>query len=449
MNLRKTTVASIYHDIRHVRPDGTCYVKLRVYSGELNKRVKFYNTGISVTKETFDRAYNTVKPRGEYKELNVKLKRIETKAQEIIDKLDPFLFDRFEKEMFRTTGNADNVFTHYQEIIKSLESDGRIGTKTNYSDSYKSIRLYASKGNKEKLLNYLSFKAITPEFLKGYERWMLDLDKSPTTVGIYLRPLRALFNTAIADGVLHEDYYPFGKRKYVIPSGRKVKKALREEYLTRFYHYHTDHPDRVLARAYWFLSFQCNGANIKDIVHLKRRNIQDESVVFLRNKTFNTTKSDLKPIVAKMTWFVRYMIETYGNQDMSPDAYVFPIIDKNMSDTEKHRKVKNFIRYINQHVQNLLEEAGLPKDVSTIWARHTNTTKFIRDGGTLEGAQKNLGHHSIATTGTYWDDFEDNVKMESALKLMDFAKNAAPGSAVEPSADNLNATKTDMVEEAA
>jgi integrase/recombinase XerD len=51
--------------------------------------------------------------------------------------------------------------------------------------------------------------------------------KSITTVGIYNRTLRAIFNDAIAEEVIsRENYYPFGNRKYKIPASRNVKKAL-------------------------------------------------------------------------------------------------------------------------------------------------------------------------------------------------------------------------------
>ncbi len=55
---------------------------------------------------------------------------------------------------------------------------------------------------------------------------MLQDGNSLTTVGIYIRPLRALFNQAIRDGIIAPESYPFGKGRYQIPAGRNVKKAL-------------------------------------------------------------------------------------------------------------------------------------------------------------------------------------------------------------------------------
>jgi hypothetical protein len=49
---------------------------------------------------------------------------------------------------------------------------------------------------------------------------MLAQDYSKTTIGIYTRQLRTLFNEAIEQGLLKkEKHYPFGRRKYVPPTG--------------------------------------------------------------------------------------------------------------------------------------------------------------------------------------------------------------------------------------
>ena len=65
----------------------------------------------------------------------------------------------------------------------------------------------------------LKFTDITPSFLKKYERWMLDNGKSITTVGMYLRALRAIFNQQNIDSKL----YPFSKNNEKNMRFRPVK----------------------------------------------------------------------------------------------------------------------------------------------------------------------------------------------------------------------------------
>jgi integrase/recombinase XerD len=60
----------------------------------------------------------------------------------------------------------------------------------------------------------------------AYEQKLKDGGLSKSTIGIYLRPLRAIYNEAIEDGFAKKDRsYPFGRRKYQIPAARKVKKG--------------------------------------------------------------------------------------------------------------------------------------------------------------------------------------------------------------------------------
>lgn len=105
----------------------------------------------------------------------------------------------------------------FGEYIKILELQGRIGTSESYFTSLNSLLSFK---------RYLRFEDITKQFLYEYEKWMADKGVSMTTVGIYLRNLRAIYNIEIAEGRLPEQSYPFGKRKYVIPTGVRVKKAL-------------------------------------------------------------------------------------------------------------------------------------------------------------------------------------------------------------------------------
>ena len=71
------------------------------------------------------------------------------------------------------------------------------------------------------------FSDITVSYLFQYEQWMLSRNVTKTTVGVVLRPLRTIFNEAIELGIIkREKCYPFGRRKYQIPSSRNLKKAL-------------------------------------------------------------------------------------------------------------------------------------------------------------------------------------------------------------------------------
>lgn len=112
--------------------------------------------------------------------------------------------------------------------IKSLLFQGRIGNASAYQSSYTSLKMF--RGN-------VRFLQVTSQYLKEYEAWMISVQgNSKTTVGIYTRALRTIFNEAIELKLISNDHYPFSRRKYGIPTGRNIKKALDQHSISKLYY---------------------------------------------------------------------------------------------------------------------------------------------------------------------------------------------------------------------
>jgi integrase/recombinase XerD len=410
-----TVQISIYHDTRRAKANGLYPVKLRVYY-KADRRL--YATGVELSKDDFNRSYNSPKPQKEFRDIKLQIIEVENKANQVATSMSTFNFENFEKKLFRSTGDNDNVIYYYQEYIKELKSMRRISTASNYDLSLKSIIAFVKNGRNIDV-KYLGFETITPKFLENYEEWMLEKGKKLSTVGIYLRPLRAIFNNGKTEGVIQDEIYPFGKKKYQIPAGKNSKKALTREELGKFYkHDVIPGSEQEKARDYWFFSYQCNGINIKDIAHLKVSDYQRDVIVFHRAKTQHTTKGNSKSIVVAVTDKVRAFIEKYRQGTQKSD-YLFPIISKDMDAEKKHKAVQNFVRFINQHVKNICKDAGITV-VSSYWARHSYATTAVRNGASMEYVGESLGHTNVKTTHGYFAGFEENVKRDIAEKLMDF-----------------------------
>jgi integrase/recombinase XerD len=411
---------SIYLDTRRAKANNLYPVKLRVFISKGKQRTqKLYPLEMDLTKEAFERSYNAAKPRKEDKDLKLKLLTKEQRAVEVADSLSVFTFEKFERELFREKQSANDAVYHYKLYIKDLIDKGKITTASNYDLSLKSLLDFVNSKGKGKATS-LFFDSVTVDFLQCYERWMLAKERSRTTVGIYLRPLRAIFNNAIESGDIHKDLYPFGKRKYQIPAGRNIKKAFNKEQLGTLFRHDTLIPEQEKARDFWFFSYACNGMNIKDIANLRYSDLSGDSIVFSRAKTIDTTKANHKPIVVSLSEFPLSVIKKYGNIEKNPSNYIFPILTKDMNAQEQDRAVKNFTRFINQHIKKLAKTAKLPEEISTYYARHSFATNAIRNGASMEMIQESLGHSNLKTTLNYWGGFEDDIKREIAGKLMDF-----------------------------
>jgi integrase/recombinase XerD len=416
---------SIYHDTRRPKKNGLYPVKVRVH---YNNSYRLYLTStdttkfIELSKKDFQQSYLSQKPRIEYKELKLKITEYEIKANDVIEELPNFSFEAFEKKYYRASGDGENIVWHCEQYVKKLMKEDRVKTAISYDLSMKSILSFYNKDRKEGTeRTKLPFALITPVFLNQYEKWMVGKGLSLTTVGIYARSLRTIFNNAISEGVISDEVYPFGKKKFKIPAGRNIKKALAKDELKILFEYPIEEGSiRQKAKDFWFFSYQCNGMNMRDIAELKYKNYNDNSLVFIRSKTKHTTKGDSKSISVPIVDFTKKIIKKYGNKPIKLDTYIFPILNECKNETEKVRAIEGFTRFVNQHIKNIALEAGLSGDISTYWARHSFATMLKRSGANTAFIGESLGHQNEATTNSYLDSFEDTIKREYADKLMDF-----------------------------
>jgi len=423
MNTKAPTTAIIL-DTRAEKKDQTYPIKLRV---TYNRISRFYGIVIeipdedpidSLTEKEFEKVM-LKHPRDRFKEIRSKLRIIEHQASEIIKKIKPFSFDAFSSKFNTNAGEPANIFYHYEQVVKNLKKNDQLGNASNYELSLKSFKKYIThaKGiNPTKLL----FSDITPVWLSKYERYMVsELERSRTTVGMYLRTLRSIFNMAIRDSIIDPGLYPFGKGKYEIPAGKKVKKALSKEQLGELFKASITIPELKKARDFWFFSYTCNGMNIKDIALLKFENLEADSLNFYRAKTRYTSREQV-PVNVILTEFAKSVIQTYCIQDRNPKNFIFPILSNNDDEVTKRKKIQNFTRFINQHIKNLAKSINITGDISTYYARHSFATNAIRSGASIEFVSEALNHSDIKTTRGYFAGFTDHTKKELMEGLMDF-----------------------------
>jgi integrase/recombinase XerD len=268
-----------------------------------NRRPKYFTLGYTVYEEDFFKIFNG-QARGELHDLKIKLLDIEGKANDIIKALDPFSFAQFETRLFRPRADHNNVYRYLEEEITRARDSERISSMGMVECSLNSFKAF------NKNIPF-TFNDISVEWLKAYERHMLRKN-SPTTIGMYLRCLRTVFNRAIRDGIITRDQYPFGKGKYEIPTSRNLKKALDKDEIRRIIDYNPESggPEEW-ARDMWLFSYLCNGINTKDIANLKFRNIDSESITFIRSKTRSSRKLQ-KPVVVPITERVNEIIQQVG-----------------------------------------------------------------------------------------------------------------------------------------
>jgi len=249
---------------------------------------------------------------------------------------------------------------------------------------------------------------------------MLKKERSPSTIGIYLRPLRKIFNDAIRAGIIKQDSYPFGKDKYEIPTSRNIKKALTITEIGKLYKFKVipNSPEHFY-RDLWFFSYFASGLNVKDICLLKYKDIKGESIYLSRAKTQKTNRNPI-PISILVTPELQQIIDTWGNKKRDPENYIFQILRKSDSPETLHRKVKQTVKQINKYINSIAQAVELNQKVTTYTARHSYATVLKRSGVNTEYISESLGHADMKTTQNYLDSFETDTKKEISKKLLDF-----------------------------
>ncbi len=407
-----TATTKIVHDKRIQTKGRTYAVKLRVTH---NRIQKYYPLGMHLTVVQWDKAHEE-NPRKENKANQIFFNKIEQRALDVIRELDVFTFDLFEKKFDQQAAPKKEVFFLIQEYMNKLTSDDRLNTADSYKCALKSFTNFSSNSKKSKLV----LTEITPEWLNHYEKFMIKKGSSPTTVGIYLRNLRTIINIAIEDGNLDRSLYPFGKRKYQIPSSKNIKKALILADIKRIFLYKTTTAAEEKAKDIWIFSYLCNGANIKDIVNLQYKNITSKNITFIRSKTERSTKTSQKPIIIVLLPEIAAIIKKWGQTCNNQDDYVFGILSQTDNAQMQLVKTKQFTKNINKYMKLIGQKLELDLKLTTYSARHSFATVLKRSGAPIEFISESLGHKDLRTTENYLDGFENEIKEQYQRKLLNF-----------------------------
>jgi len=406
---QKVTV-NFFLDKSRPNAENKCLIKLNIYCKPTKKR---YATSSHVTTDEWEKLNGSNLRDENLKEIRKKLNTLQASVEKTIEKINPFSFVAFEELFFdkspKPTTKTTTLQSWFDAYINELHDKGRVGTAIAYRTTINSLNLY-KKG--------LHLQDISPALLEDYEKHLTDAGKSYTTVSIYIRQLRAIINQAINANVLSAEKYPF--KKYEIPSGRNVKKALSEKDIQKILNHTPEKADEQKALDFWILSYLCSGINFADIIELKPSNINGDYLHFIRAKTKNTKKKDLRPIKVGLNPRAKAIISKWKNT-IAENPYLFPVLETGLAPkTVKHR-CQRFIKWVNKRMELIRIELEIDQKIGTYAARHTFSTVLKRKGVSTEFIKESLGHSSMVTTENYLDSFADDVKLKNANILTEFS----------------------------
>jgi integrase/recombinase XerD len=379
---------AIILETRTPRKDGTYPIKLRVI---LNRNARYFGLGYYLTEKEFNEAFSS-KPRGRHKTIAEKCREQQTKAETILDNLDPLDLDRF-KAVFtsKPSNKGGTVKKYFDQYIDELTNENRHGTASNYRCAMNCLTDFTN-------IEKLTFQQITPDFLKRYAAKMETDGKTPSTIGIYLRPLRHLYKKAQSRNEAPKNN-PFGidEGQFSIPTSEKHKRPLERSEIELLAAYKSVNPERVMYRDFFLLSYLLCGLNFADLLTIKWSQIDGNTLFVRRQKTKRNTKK-----VTLIELFIsdqaQKIIDRYAK---TGQTYIFDVINESDTTAEIHKKKQNFIRNCNAALKKIAQQLGINPKISTVYARHSAASHGVEAGATVADISAALGHTDIKTTSNY------------------------------------------------
>ncbi|NDW18277.1 site-specific integrase [Dysgonomonas sp. 216] len=298
------------------------------------------------------------------------------------------------------------VSEFYIEYIDYLKSIGKIGTAKNYRDSFNSLKRFTNN----KLDIY--FNEITLQWLNKYEKWLRDSQCKETSISVFFRTLRSVFNKAIANKNAKAESYPFKEFKISKFDTTTEKRAIPKESNKQIMNVDLDSNNKYmqLSKDLYVFSYLCGGINFTDIANLQHSNISEGKLSYIRQKTG-------KKITIPIGTEAIQIVNSYLKEGVCSDDYIFPILDKTIHITElqKYNRKHKVLEHINKCLKIISAKAGINANLTTYVARHSFASVLKCSGVNIALISETLGHSDLKTTQIYLDSFE-NSQIDEAMK---------------------------------
>lgn len=287
-------------------------------------------------------------------------------------------------------GRARRIYflSFMDERILYLESKQKNQTANGYRYTQRAFSRFLT--GKDILLEYL-----TSAVLLDFQEYILSGGASLNTVSFYMRILRASYNQAILRIGL-EQPSPF--KKVFTGICRTTKRAVDESIMSALKALDlSGKPMLGFSRDLFLFSFYTRGMSYVDIIKLKKKNIHEGFLHYVRSKTN-------QPMIIKIEPCMDEIIRKYIYCDTE---YVFPVISKSGNAfTTQHT---SGLRIHNKRLKIISDLLQLQLPITSYVARHTWATIARHRGVPLGIISESMGHQSENTTRIYLASFNQQV----------------------------------------
>lgn len=307
-----------------------------------------------------------------------------------------------------------SVDDYFDRRIKILREDG----KRKYAKTFNDTRQQLYSFCKEENLKFeeLKFQNIDVKLLKSWKSWMVDKPMKQTSMSVFFRTLRTLYNNAIEAGVINNDQYPFKDFKISKFQTTTKKRAISKDEMVSVIVYPTEAGSKLRdAQNIFVFSYLNRGINFIDIAKLQWKNISSQNLLeYKRSKTG-------KDFSFKMNDLAIQILKDYRKiSDHDPENFVFPVLykERHITPVQIENRIHKVLGEVNKNLKLIGSELGIEKPLTTYVARHSFATVMKRNGTSMSMISEAMGHESESITRIYLDAFEGDAIYEASKGLI-------------------------------
>lgn len=361
---------------------GEYAIKIRVC---INNTEKYYPVGVSVLKTEWNG--KRVKPiRKNHKEINDKIVHLEGTIESALIKNKNADIDKIIK------GDIENDDFYYY-VKKRLDF---IEQKYVYL-YFQSNQIIFNKLKKFKPV--LKLNELTFDFMRSYEKHLIELGNGANTIHNNFVRIRTLVNELVDSGVI-----PYAKNPFLQFKTKKQKTNKTRLSYENILKLETQ-PNCIALDMYMF-SFYCAGIRFGDLCRLKQSNVVNGRLDYTMNKT--TVKRSIILLKPALKILSRY----------KKKGFIFRQLVDGLNHIQETKMIASKNAYLNKRLKFVCKAAEVP-NISFHTSRNSFADLAKNKGMGIHSIKELLGHSTTATTEIYMKGFykeETDADMETIFK---------------------------------
>lgn len=277
--------------------------------------------------------------------------------------------------------------------------------------------------------------------IKKWVNVMTVCDKSKTTIGIYLRACRVVWNVCQRKGFISSSFYPFskngGEQSVQIPRGHTRKnnyldttqmsqlfKMFIDEDYPKVKRWGPQYTRKMhLSLGLFLVQYLCNGFNLADAALLEYNQTYFSSggkeLQFIRKKTKDRNEESSEVLIPITDDLQKIMNKIASEPRLGERVFPF-IIGSASSESEIRSQIKAWNSNIQDRLRKLTAEMGWLVSPSGTWARHSFATNLTHAGVPHDYISESMGHSVVSKdiTSLYIAKYPLKKQMEYNARLL-------------------------------